>query len=265
MNDADKQTGHEELWKQVFGEGHPVLVKKQRRFLSWPNDPRCKLCYAPFAGFGGFFVRLSGTMPSDRNPHYCNKCDSFLQAFPGGAEVLMTVLILDIRGSVDLSGKISPKLYADTVNQMREITSEIIAANNGFILEFQGDSVVAVFPPGFTGQDHAEKGIATAREILKQSLKIVGTDQTLSVGIGVHTGSVYICTVTAAGGNMQGVGVFGQNVNLVARLSAAADAGQALVSIEAASEAKLDCDNENTAELELKGLESPQQVVRLDF
>ncbi|WP_298838018.1 adenylate/guanylate cyclase domain-containing protein [uncultured Roseobacter sp.] len=263
MSDTDMQTGHEELWKQVFGEGHPVLVKKQRRFLKWPNDPRCKLCYAPFAGFGGFLVRLTGLMPSDRNPHYCNKCDGFLQAFPGGAEVEMTVLILDIRGSVDLSGRISPRQFAETVNRMREITSAVLAENRGFILEFQGDSVVAVFPPGFTGEDHAEMGISAARSILEQSLTVQGTDEPLSIGIGVHTGPVYICTVTAAGGNMQGVSVFGQNVNFVARLSAAATAGQALVSPETFAAAGMEMPRQDTIEVDLKGIEGTSSAVLL--
>ena len=263
MSDTDMQTGNEELWKQIFGEGHPLLVKKQKRFLKWPNDPRCKLCYAPFAGLGGFLVRLGGLVPSDRNPHYCNKCDGFLQAFPGGAEVDMTVLILDIRGSVDLSGRISPKQFADTVNRMREVTSGVLAENEGFILEFQGDSVVAVFPPGFTGANHAEMGIAAARGILGKSLTIDGTDEPLAIGIGVHTGPVYICTVSAAGGNMQGVSIFGQSVNFVARLSASATAGQALISPDTYAAAGIDMPRGDIVEVDLKGIEGTSQAVLL--
>lgn len=263
MTDTKMETGNEELWKQVFGEGHPVLVKKQRRFIRWPNDPRCKLCYAPFAGFGGFMFRLTGLMPSDRNPHYCNKCDGFLQAFPGGAEVEMTVLILDIRGSVDLSNRISPKEYAKTVNKMREITSGVIAENKGFILEFQGDSVVAVFPPGFTGPDHAAMGMSAARGILKQSLKIDGSEEALAIGVGVHTGTVYICTVTAAGGNMQGVSIFGQDVNFVARLAAHASAREALISPSTYSAAEGPLPKEDVVEIEIKGIEGASRAVRL--
>jgi adenylate cyclase len=258
------QTGHEELWKQVFGEGHPVLVKKQRRFIKLPNDPRCKLCYAPFAGFGGFLMRLTGLMPSDRNPQYCNKCDGFLKAFPGGAEVDMTVLILDIRGSVDLSGRLSSKDYAQTVNKMREITSAVIAQNKGFILEFQGDSVVAVFPPGFTGPDHAAMGISAAHGILRQSLNIEGQNEAVAIGVGVHTGPVYICTVTAAGGAMQGVSIFGQDVNFVARLAANANKNEALISPSTYSAAGEDLPAEDIVEIQMKGINGMSRAVRLN-
>lgn len=263
MSNTDMETGHEELWKQVFGEGHPVLLKKQKRFLSWPSDPRCKMCYAPFGGFGGLITRLTGLMPSDRNPHYCNKCDGFLQAFPGGAEVDMTMLILDIRGSVELSGRIPPRQFAETVNAMREITSAVIAENRGFILEFQGDSVVAVFPPGFTGADHAAMGLAAAKGIVNQSVKIKGTDEVLPIGVAVHTGPIYICTVTAAGGNMQGVSVFGQGVNYVARLAASAAAGNALISSETYAAAGRDIPENDMVDIDLKGIEGTSRAVQL--
>lgn len=255
MTKTTKQEGNEELWRQVFGEGHPLLLKKQKRFSLLPHDPRCKMCYAPFSGIGGFLVRLGGLVPSDRNPNYCNKCDGFLAAFPGGSEVPMTMLFLDIRDSVNLSGQVSAKQFADTVNKMREDVSTVLADNNGFVLEFQGDSVVAVFPPGFTGMDHAEQAIKAAKDAVRKSLNIAGTDEKLPVGIGVHTGEVYICTVTAAGGNMQGIGVFGHDVNLAARLAAKATSGQALISLHTYKAAGLDPSGETALEFELKGVE----------
>ena len=44
----EQQSGNEDLWKQVFGAGHPDLVKQHRFHARLPRDPRCKLCFAPF-------------------------------------------------------------------------------------------------------------------------------------------------------------------------------------------------------------------------
>lgn len=54
--------------------GHPVIL---------PAPPRCRLCLVPFAGIGGWLMRRRGKAPSSRNPHCCNACDRFLDAFPG--------------------------------------------------------------------------------------------------------------------------------------------------------------------------------------
>ena len=37
-----------------------------------PTDPRCKSCYAPFAGIGGKLLRVTGFAPSRKNPRFCN-------------------------------------------------------------------------------------------------------------------------------------------------------------------------------------------------
>ena len=37
-----------------------------------PANPRCKSCYAPFAGIGGKLLRVTGFAPSRKNPRFCN-------------------------------------------------------------------------------------------------------------------------------------------------------------------------------------------------
>lgn len=255
MSDYARTDGNEELWYTVFAEGHPVLVKKQTRFVRLPKEPRCKLCYAPFAGIGGWIMRLRGLKPSERNVHYCNACDGFLEAFPGGAEVPMTMLILDIRDSVPLSREMSAKDFAQTVNRMRDAVTETLNRHDGFVLEFQGDSVVCVWPPGFSGKDHAAKAIRAAGEAVKTAVKITGSEHSVPIGMGVHTGDVFIGTVSAAGGRMQGISAFGYDVNLVARLAAQAKSGEALVSAATYEAAGMTPPRGAARELELKGVE----------
>lgn len=255
MADFAQTDGNEELWYTVFAEGHPVLVKKQKRFTLLPTEPRCKLCFAPFAGLGGWVMRRRGLKPSERNVHYCNACDGFLEAFPGGAEVPMSMLILDIRDSVPLSAQLSPKDFARTVNRMRDAVTETLADHDGFVLEFQGDSVVAVWPPGFSGKDHAAKAIRAAEAVVPTVVGITGSEQAIPLGMGVHTGEVFIGTVSAAGGRMQGISAFGYHVNLCARLAAAARAGEALISAATYDAAGKTPPDTGARELELKGVD----------
>ena len=42
------------------------------------DDPRCRLCAAPFAGAGAPLARLIGKKASDRNPNWCGSCFSFM-------------------------------------------------------------------------------------------------------------------------------------------------------------------------------------------
>ena len=37
-----------------------------------PTEPRCKSCYASFAGIGGKLLRVTGFAPSRKNPRFCN-------------------------------------------------------------------------------------------------------------------------------------------------------------------------------------------------
>ena len=260
MSELTQHEGNTELWRTVFADGHPVLAGKQKRYGMLPKDPRCKLCAAPFAGIGGWLLRRRGVSVSERNPHYCNACDGFLDAFPGGAEVPMSMMMVDIRGSVVLSSQTSAQDFSRLVLAMRNDMAKILQETDGFLLEFQGDSVFAVWPPGFVGPDHARQSIRAAEMAARL---FAATDQRgpLPVGIGVHTGNIFIGTV-AVGGSMKGIGAFGLGVNILARLSAAAAPGEVLVSADTYAAAGLPIAEPVRSET-LKGLDTPVVVAVL--
>lgn len=219
----DSPIENEGLWHQIFAVGHPVLARKQRRYGLLPDTPRCRLCWAPFAGWGGRLMRLRGLRSSERNPNFCNRCDRFLHSFSGGAEVPMSMLMTDIRGSVALSSGLSPAEYAGRVVRLRHQIHEVLVRTDAFVLEYQGDSVFAVWPPGFVGPNHATRAFDAAR--LLAGLRPDG----LSFGAAVHCGPVFLGTVPDAGGRMHGIAAFGLNVNILGRLCHAAPPGGVLV------------------------------------
>jgi len=97
-----------------------IAVDKRLRqiFRILPHDPRCKFCNAPFQGVGGMIVRaLFGKQRSDLNPRFCNLCEKASREFPGGAEVEMSMLFADVRGSTALSEKMSPTEFSGLINR----------------------------------------------------------------------------------------------------------------------------------------------------
>lgn len=253
----ERETGSSELWATIFGPGgHPALKKQHRLHRLLPTKPRCRLCHVPFAGVGGWIMRRRGKAPSSRNPHFCSACDTFLDSFPGGAEVEMTVLYVDIRNSVAAAESTDAAAVSRRINTFLDRAIAIITKEDGFIMAFYGDCVVAVWPPGFSGADHASKAAKAARALCQAFPEGSG----IPAGTGVHSGKVYIGTVAALKQTFRDISIFGHEVNVVARLASHAKAGKALISAAAIAET-----GENLAlfPLTLKGIAAPIQVAHL--
>ena len=248
----EKKMGNEALWQQVFGVGAPDLQKMQKWNKKLPSDPRCKLCNAPFKGIGGWIMRFKGKARNNRNPNFCNACDSFIEAHPGGAEIDLSMLFVDIRGSTDYAEHANPLDVGQRINAFLDEATNIIIKNDGFVAAFYGDCVVATWPPGFCGEEHAKKCLATAVELAQHSI-MDHEGKIIPVGVGAHTGPMYISVVSAAKGSFRDVSVFGANVNLTARLASSASASEALLSEDIVNAANYSVSSDKKKELELKG------------
>ena len=73
---------------------YPAMHALRRSFRRLPASPRCKLCYAPFHGVGGFVLR-PWFGPWERNPQLCKNCFRLLagaghaaKAIAAGRELL---------------------------------------------------------------------------------------------------------------------------------------------------------------------------------
>lgn len=262
--DYEKQDGNEEVWKLVLIEGHPLLISKKRKFGFLPRDPRCKLCTAPFKGVGGWFLSsFLSIRPSKRNPRFCSACDEFLKAYPGGTETPMTMMFVDIRNSTGLSSQMPSREFRDLVSRLRNLALDAMAKTDGSVLEFIGDGVIAVWPPGIAGWNHAKKGINAAQRLLGEVKKLGRDGIDLPIGIGVHTGEAFLGTIAAVSNDIQDISAFGHDVNLVARISAAAPAGQALLSKSTCDAAKHPCEDTQFEQTALKGIEGSTSVLAL--
>src|SRR3989344_7956659 len=107
-----------EVWRQLFsGEMHPFNRKRNFNKLI-PSDPRCKLCYIPFRGLGGKLMGVwTGLKQSKKNPYICDYCEKMAHTNPGGAEITLTLLFADIRGSTAIAEKMSAKEFSHLINR----------------------------------------------------------------------------------------------------------------------------------------------------
>jgi adenylate cyclase len=225
-----------------------------------PSDPRCKLCDTPF-GRPGNVLRFLGFGPSRINRRICGGCIHALEKRPGGAEVEATFLFADVRGSTALAETVGAEEFRRLLARFYAEAAAAVDVRNGIVDKFAGDELVALFIPGFAGDDHAADAVAAARELLARTGHEEGSPW-LPVGAGVHVGTAYIGTV----GEDEALDftALGDPVNAAARLAALAGTGEILVSSAAADAAGLDTDGLETRALELRGRSEGLDAVVLD-
>jgi adenylate cyclase len=242
----------EENWRAVLTGEVAGLQRLQRIFRRIPSEPRCKLCYAPFGKPGSLLIRLLGGRRSLLNRRLCSLCIKTAHKHPGGAEVEISALFADVRGSTALAERSQPGEFGQLLARFYGTAARVIDRWDGIVDKFVGDEAVALFIPGFAGQDHAARAIAAARELLEKT----GHGEAapwLPVGIGVHTGVSYVGFVGED--DALDFTAVGDTVNTAARLCKAAGPGEALVSEAAAAAASLDTSRLEHRILELRGRE----------
>ncbi len=250
---------NEALWHQMFATGHPALRSYWSFNRRLPAPPRCKLCLAPFGGWGSVIMAFQNRRPSNRNPRYCSRCDVFLRAFPGGAEVDMAMVFVDVRGSVTLGARLTPKEFSRAMNVFYKEATRVLNETDGFIIDLVGDEVVALYPPGFTGPDYARRAVEAAKLMLGTVIRAPdGSD--LAFGLGVHSGLAYIGTMTGDAAGIQDVRAVGDNLNVTARLASQAGPGEALLTEAVCQASGFDPTGLEHRELALKGRDAPLAV-----
>lgn len=251
----------EEFWREFLSRGQSRERRVRDVFKRIPHDPRCKLCAAPFAGAGAPVMRLIGKRPAEQNPNICRKCFTFLSSHHGGAEIDVTMLFADIRGSTTLAEDMSTADFRRLLDRFYTTASGVVFAHDGMVDKFVGDELVANFFPLLTGDRHAIKGVDAARDLLRATGHEEPAGPWVPLGAGLHTARTWFGAV-GRGGRVELTAV-GDAVNTTARLASLAAAGEILVTIEAATAAALDLGSLDRQQLELKGKRHAIEVVRL--
>lgn len=178
----------------------------------------------------------------------------------GGAEIESTLLFADIRGSTSLAESISAADFRQLMDRFYDTAATAVFENDGIVDKFVGDELVSMFFPLLSGERHAARGLDAARALLEATGHGDPGGPWVPVGAGVHMGSAWVGAVGE--GAHTTLTALGDAVNTAARLAAAADAGEILVSAAAAEAAGLDPSLERSS-LELRGKTQTIEVVTL--
>ena len=253
-----------EQFRKVLTGEHPELTKMRVRFKHLPSDPRCKLCWAPFSGVGGALVRHFGFGRFPGNPAICQNCISqYRKTGVTGAEIPVTLLFADIRGSTGIGERLSPTGFHDFLVYFYRLGSTAILDNGGIVDKLVGDEVIGLFFGGVSGPRHAAAAIAAATDLVARAGRADATPMgPIPIGAGVHTGTAFVGP-TGPEGLIDDFTALGDPVNTSARLASAAAAGELLVSVDAAEAAGTVPADAERRTLEVRGREATIDVLVL--
>ena len=232
-------------------------LKLIRRIASlFPGDPRCFECNQPMSGLGSWVLK---TRPSSFSPRLCSMCEEQIRAEEAGAEVEMSMLFADMRGSTTLAETMPPAEFKKLIQRFYQAAADVLVQRNAMVNRLIGDQVIGLFVPRFAGALHAQVAVETALDLLRATGHADPEGPWAPVGIGVNTGLAWVGAVGTQSG-VNDIAVLGSAPNLAARLSSQAADGEIILSEAAAASAGLAPDGLESRQLDLKGIEHPVAV-----
>ena len=115
----------------------------------------------------------------------------------GGERLQCTVLFSDLRGFTAWAEPREPDEVIEVLNRYLEEMSDSIMDHGGTLVAYMGDGIMAVFGAPLAQDDHADRGLAAARDMLEVKLPRVnawlrehGRGGPFRMGIGLNSGPV---------------------------------------------------------------------------
>lgn len=177
----------------------------------------------------------------------------------------LTILYSDIRGFTQMAERMEPEELVDGLNEYFSAMTELVFSNGGTLDKYLGDGILAFFGDPIPFEDHAERAVATAFEMLAKVEELRGTwmrsEEELSIGVGVSTGYVTVGNIGSS--TRTDYTVVGNHVNVAARLAAAAEPGKILVSERTMASVRDRVDWVPVDDLVMKGVKRPVKVFAL--
>ncbi|HET6639886.1 MAG TPA: adenylate/guanylate cyclase domain-containing protein [Gemmatimonadota bacterium] len=185
---------------------------------------------------------------------------AFAKRCPGGAEIELSMLFVDVRGSTGLAEKMSPTDFGRLMNRFYKAATDVLIDSNAVIDKLVGDQVIGLYLPLFTGPNHARPAIVAARRLLEVAGHGTDDGPWLQIGVGVHSGTAFVGTVSGADDTVADITALGDNMNIGARLASMARPGEVLVSEASLRFGDLDLRTLELRRLDLKGKSEPIDV-----
>jgi adenylate cyclase len=205
-------------------------------------------------------MRFLGHARWSKNPKYCTGCFGMLMKNHGGAEVECSLLFADVRGSTTLAESASPREFNRLMGRFYDTATSVIVAHDGIVDKFVGDEIIGIFVPALASPQHSATAVDAARSLLGETGFGTASGPWVRIGIGINAGVAYVGSIGE--GSDTELTAMGDVVNVAARLSSVAAAGEILVAADAAVAAGLATDLPRRSLL-LKGRSKETDVVVL--
>ncbi len=168
-----------------------------------------------------------------------------------------TVLFVDVVGSTQLSERLDPEDVHAVMDTTLERLTSIVQVHRGRVLQYAGDSLLAVFGADRVLEDDADRAVRAGLAILGAAAPLAsdfsrrfGTDA-FALRVGIHTGPVLL------GGGVDAEGsIRGRSVNIAARMEQTAPAGGLRISHETYRHVRGIFDVEAQPLMQIKGITS---------
>jgi adenylate cyclase len=115
----------------------------------------------------------------------------------GGVRRECTVLFSDLRGFTSFAEELEPERVIEVLNNYLGEMSDAIMDQGGTLVAYMGDGIMAVFGAPIEQEDHADRALAAAREMLRVRLPRFnewltgqGLGEGFAMGIGINSGTV---------------------------------------------------------------------------
>lgn len=141
----------------------------------------------------------------------------------GGDDREITVMFVDVRNFTEISERLAPTEVVGFLNTLLDALSRHVIANEGTLDKFIGDSIMAFWNAPVDVADHGRKAVRAALAMRETLAGLnaadafgFGAEQTVGIGIGIHTGLACVGNMGAeARFNYSAVG---DAVNVAARI-----------------------------------------------
>ena len=154
-----------------------------------------------------------------------------------GAEVELSMLFADVRGSSKLARQQSALEFTQLMDRFYRASSEVLVEHDAIIEKFVGDEVVGLFLPFLAGPDHAARAVEAARALFEAAGYGSVEGPWVPLGAAVHSGSAFVGVVGGQDG--RDFTALGDPMNIAAHLASQAAAGEILVTQSIVDRSKL--------------------------
>ena len=184
----------------------------------------------------------------------------------GGKKRELTVMMADLRGFTSISEGLSPEKVTDVLNYFFQSMLPALIEHKGTVIEYLGDSILAVFGAPLVSEEQTENAIAAAIKMQNNMEKVNeycsrNGYPLMEMGIALHRGEAFIGNVGSE--QLMRYNVIGSVVNECSRIESFSVGSQILASQECLAHVRVPVDASAYQEIQAKGLAYPISVCEI--